>query len=96
MARDLGEAASRCLSRLPLAALTLVTLSGLAPAQAGVQFQNCVGGAYGSITCDTVPTGNTYFNDKDSQYCLLQNASPGWNEFNPYEGYDDEFGDFGD
>jgi hypothetical protein len=66
MARDPGEAASRCLWRLPLAALTLVTLSGLAPAQAGVQFQNCVSGADGSITCDTVPTGNVYFNDKDA------------------------------
>ena len=30
---------------------------------AGVQFGNCVHGSDGSITCDTVPIGNTLMND---------------------------------
>lgn len=65
----------------------------LAPASAGVQFENCVRGAGGSITCDTVPTGDTLLTDKDAQFGLFQNASPGWNEFNPFQGYDEDFGD---
>lgn len=60
--------------------------------RAGVRFENCVQGSDGSISCDTVPTGNTYLNDKDAQYGLLQQASPGWAEFNPYQGYDEDFG----
>ncbi|MFZ0407685.1 MAG: hypothetical protein WAM11_06195 [Cyanobium sp.] len=79
----------------PAVLLTLLALLVAVPgaARAGVQFENCVPGADGSITCDTVPTGNTYMNDKDAQYGLLQNASPGWSEFDPYQGYNDEFGD---
>jgi hypothetical protein len=61
-------------------------------ARAGVRFENCVPGAGGSITCDTVPTGNTLVDDVDARYGLLRNASPGWNEFDPYEGVEDEFG----
>jgi len=60
--------------------------------RAGVQFENCVRGSDGSITCDTVPTGNTLLNDESARYGLLNDASPGWSEFEPYEGLDDEFG----
>ncbi len=67
--------------------------SGTGTAMADVRFENCVTGSDGSITCDTVPTGNTLINDVEARYGLLQNASPGWSEFDPYEGYDDDFGD---
>jgi hypothetical protein len=76
----------------PIVALSLLLLS-LPLARAGVQFENCVRGADGSLTCDTVPTGDTLLNDKDAQFGLFQNASPGWNEFNPFQGYDEDFGD---
>ena len=72
--------------------LALVAASLLTPARAGIRFENCVQGSDGSISCDTVPTGNTYLDDKDAQYGLLQQASPGWSEFNPYAGYDEDFG----
>lgn len=76
-----------------LAGLLMVyLLGGAGGAQANVLFENCVTGADGSITCDTVPTGNTLMNDVDARYGLLQNASPGWSEFDPYQGYDDDFG----
>ena len=79
----------------PAVLLTLLVMlaAGQGAAKAGIQFENCVNGSDGSISCDTMPTGNTYMNDKDSQYGLMQNASPGWSEFDPYEGYNDEFGD---
>jgi hypothetical protein len=73
--------------------LLVATGPGAGVARADVQFENCVNGSDGSITCDTVPTGRTYLDDKDARYGLLQNASPGWSEFDPYEGYNDEFGD---
>lgn len=79
----------------PITLLTLtaaVLLAPAAPARAGIRFENCVQGADGSLSCDTVPTGNTYLDDKDAQYGLLQQASPGWAEFNPYQGYDEDFG----
>jgi hypothetical protein len=63
------------------------------PGQAGVAFENCVRGPGGALTCDTVPTGDTLLTDKDTQFGLYQNASPGWNEFNPFQGYDEDFGD---
>ncbi|MEA5414814.1 hypothetical protein [Synechococcus sp. BA-132 BA5] len=78
---------------LSLAGVLLLSLiGGAAGGLANVQFENCVTGADGSITCDTVPTGNTLMNDVDARYGLLQNASPGWSEFEPYQGYDDDFG----
>lgn len=78
---------------VPLLALIAAALLWPAAAvRAGVRFENCVQGSDGSISCDTVPTGNTYLNDKDAQYGLLQQASPGWAEFNPYQGYDEDFG----
>jgi hypothetical protein len=74
-------------------ALTIASLlTPATPARAGIRFENCVQGSDGSISCDTVPTGNTYLDDKDAQYGLLQQASPGWSEFNPYAGYDEDFG----
>lgn len=75
----------------PLA--SLLVLLGLAlPVAAGVRFENCVTAADGSISCDTVPTGNTLMRDVDARYGLLDNASPGWSEFDPYAGYEDDFG----
>jgi hypothetical protein len=77
----------------PISALSLLLLAlTLPPGHAGVQFENCVRGAGGSLTCDTVPTGDTLLNDRDAQFGLFQNASPGWNEFNPFQGYDEDFG----
>jgi hypothetical protein len=76
-----------------LVSLALLFTAPIPPARAGVQFENCVQGSDGSITCDTVPTGNTAMDDVDARYGLLQQASPGWSEFNPYEGYDEDFGD---
>lgn len=75
-----------------LALITIALLGSPSVARAGVRFENCVQGSDGSISCDTVPTGNTYLDDKDAQYGLLQQASPGWAEFNPYQGYDEDFG----
>jgi hypothetical protein len=76
---------------LPLLVLSSTALSGH-PVWAGIQFENCVRGPGGSITCDTVPTGNTLMNAIDARDGLLQQASPGWSEFDPYAGYDDDFG----
>lgn len=76
---------------LPLLVVTSTALIGH-PGWAGIQFENCVRGPGGSITCDTVPTGNTLMNDIDARYGLLQQASPGWSEFDPYAGYNDDFG----
>lgn len=83
--------------QLPLLALLLalpllVALPLLPAARAGVLFENCVGGPDGSITCDTVPTGDTLFDAEAARDGLLQNASPGWSEFDPYEGFEDDFG----
>lgn len=89
-ARFLGRLRCRTLPLLALLATALVLPS--VAAHAGVRFENCVQGSDGSLSCDTVPTGNTYLNDKDAQYGLLQQASPGWAEFNPYQGYDEDFG----
>lgn len=84
---------SQVLRRLaPAGLLTCALLAAEAKVLANVQFENCVTAADGSITCDTVPTGNTLMNDVDARYGLLQNASPGWSEFEPYQGYDDDFG----
>ena len=78
---------------LPLVALLLAgLLLPLPPLRAGVLFENCSTAADGSITCDTVPTGDTLMDAEAARDGLLQNASPGWSEFEPYEGFDDEFG----
>ena len=44
------------------------------------------------MTCNTQPTGNTLMDDEAARYGLFNEASPGWAEFDPYEGYDDMFG----
>ncbi len=62
------------------------------PASAGLQFDNCQQLPGGGITCDTRPTGNTLDDDEAARYGLFDEASPGWSEFDPYEGYDDMFG----
>lgn len=87
----------------PRSARWLLALTGLlmvlpipllapAPLRADVVFDNCQPSGDGGITCDTRPTGNTLMDDEDARYGLLQQASPGWNEFMPEEGYDDMFG----
>jgi hypothetical protein len=76
------------------AGLALLGLLMLAtpPAQAGVAFDNCQPTPDGGISCDTRPTGNTLDDDEAARYGLFDEASPGWSEFDPYEGYDDMFG----
>ena len=68
-------------------ALLGLLLAAASPMQAGVHFENCVTAADGAITCDTVPTGNTLADDEAARFGLFANASPGWNEFDPYAGY---------
>ncbi|MEB3265795.1 MAG: hypothetical protein VKN13_04195 [Cyanobacteriota bacterium] len=63
--------------------------------QAGVQFEGCVATADGGLTCDTRPTGDTLLDDQAARYGLFNAASPGWNEFNPYQDLDEELGDTG-
>ena len=70
-----------------LGVLLLLTAS---PAQAGIDFTGCTSGPDGSITCNTVPTGNTLTDDIDARYGLDSEASPGWSEYEPYQGFDDE------
>ena len=65
-------------------------------AHAGIDFTGCTSGPDGSITCNTVPTGNTLTDDIDARYDLDSEASPGWSEFEPYEGFDQDFGGMGD
>ena len=79
-------------ARLFGVALLGLLLAAASPLQAGVRFENCVSGADGAITCDTVPTGNTLADDEAARFGLFVNASPGWNEFDPYAGYEDDFG----
>lgn len=61
--------------------------------RAGVRFDDCSTQSDGSVTCDTRPTGGTLEDDEDARFGLFDEASPGWNEFQPYEGFDDDFGD---
>ena len=87
---------ARLLRQLPLlvgAALLLTApLAAPSPVRAGVEFDNCQPTPDGGVTCDTRPTGNTLDNDEAARYGLFDEASPGWSEFDPYEGYDDMFG----
>jgi hypothetical protein len=75
-----------------LAALLPLVIALASPGQAGVRFENCQGAADGSISCDTVPTGDTLADDQAARFGLFDNASPGWSEFDPYAGYGDDFG----
>ena len=70
--------------------LGALLLLAAGPAQAGIDFTGCTSGPDGSITCNTVPTGNTLTDDIDARYGLDDEASPGWSEFEPYQGFDDE------
>ena len=70
--------------------LGALLLLAAGPAQAGVDFTGCTSGPDGSITCNTVPTGNTLTDDIDARYGLNSEASPGWSEYEPYQGFDDE------
>ena len=77
---------------LVVAAAAGVSLTAASPARAGVEFDNCQPTPDGGVTCDTRPTGNTLADDEAARYGLFDEASPGWSEFDPYEGYDDMFG----
>ena len=74
---------------MTLAAMVAFLVS---PADAQIRFDDCQPAAGGGITCNTVPYGNTRTNMIDGEYGLLDQASPGWAEYNPYEGYDDMLG----
>ena len=73
-----------------IVALGVFFALGVGSAQAGIDFTGCTSGPDGSITCNTVPTGNTLTDDIDARYGLDDEASPGWSEFEPYQGFDDE------
>ncbi|MCP9848839.1 hypothetical protein KBY88_03250 [Cyanobium sp. Morenito 9A2] len=60
--------------------------------RADVRFQDCQPAAGGGITCDTRPEGNTLLNDEAARFGLFDDASPGWDEFNPYQGDEQMFG----
>lgn len=62
------------------------------PGRAGVEFDNCQPTADGGISCDTRPTGNTQMDDEAARYGLFNDASPGWSEFDPDQGFDDDLG----
>lgn len=62
------------------------------PGQAGVVFDNCQTLPGGAVSCNTRPTGNTRDNDEAARYGLFDEASPGWNEFDPDEGYNSMMG----
>ena len=84
---------SGCWRRLSALALALaLPWAVVTPARAGVEFDNCQPTPDGGVTCDTRPTGNTLADDEAARYGLFDEASPGWAEFDPYEGYDDMFG----
>ena len=90
--RRQGACASVRVWPLRLALAAAVAVLAAAPGQAGVRFENCQPTADGGLTCDTRPTGNTLMDDEAARFGLFDEASPGWSEFNPYEGYDDMFG----
>ena len=74
--------------------VTLVTISFslVSSVRAQVRFDDCQPVAGGGITCNTVPYGNTRADMIDGEFGLIDQASPGWAEYNPYEGYDDMLG----
>ena len=86
------------LGRFGIAAATATVLvtAGLAllpmTVVADVEFEDCQPSADGGVTCDTRPTGNTRLDAFDARFGLFDEASPGWNEFEPFGGYGDMFG----
>ena len=77
---------------LPAMTLGAMVAFSVIPAEAQIRFDDCQPAAGGGITCNTVPYGNTRANMIDGEYGLLDQGSPGWAEYNPYEGYDDMLG----
>jgi hypothetical protein len=78
---------------MPVLLMLLVALLVQPPvARAGLEFTDCQPVAGGGISCNTQPTGNTLDDDEAARYGLFDEASPGWAEFDPYEGYDDMLG----
>ena len=78
---------------LPWTAGVLIALvGGIGPVRAQVRFDDCQPISGGGITCNTVPYGNTRMNMIDGEYGLMDQASPGWAEYDPYEGYEDMLG----
>ena len=78
---------------LPWTAGVLIALvGGIGPVGAQVRFDDCQPISGGGITCNTVPYGNTRMNMIDGEYGLMEQASPGWAEYDPYEGYEDMLG----
>ena len=67
-------------------------LLAVQPGRAGVEFDNCQPTADGGISCDTRPTGNTQMDDEAARYGLFNDASPGWSEFDPDQGFEDDLG----
>ena len=74
-----------------LAAVATV-VAALSSVRAQVRFDDCKRLAGGGISCNTVPYGNTRADMIDGEYGLMDQSSPGWAEYNPYEGYDDMLG----
>ena len=74
-----------------LSVIGLVSMVGVS-VKSQVRFNDCQPVAGGGVTCNTVPYGNTRTQMIDGQYGLLDQASPGWAEYDPYEGYEDMFG----
>jgi hypothetical protein len=72
--------------------LPLLLMALARPVHAGVEFTDCQRAPGGGVTCNTEPTGNTLMDDEAARYGLFNEASPGWSEFDPYQGYDDMFG----
>ena len=75
-----------------VAALVTICTSLVNPVRAQVRFDDCQPASGGGITCNTVPYGNTRADMIDGEFGLMDQASPGWAEYNPYEGYDDMLG----
>ena len=73
-------------------ALVTIGISLANPVRGQVRFDDCKPVAGGGITCNTVPYGNTRADMIDGEFGLMDQASPGWAEYNPYEGYDDMLG----
>jgi hypothetical protein len=80
-----------CLGTLIWAGVLPGVPGGVA-ARADVVFEDCHPTADGGISCDTRPTGDTLLDDEAARFGLFDAASPGWNEFEPFEADDDMFG----
>ena len=57
-----------------------------------MRFDDCTPLDGGGVTCNTVLYGNTRMQMIDGEYDLMDQASPGWAEYDPYEGYEDMLG----